>query len=502
MLRSRSSRNVGRRRPSAGARARSSRAASTGSCGRRVARCGSDSSVLRAEQPRLLGLEPDQAARRRGRGWPSVSARRVDLPSRTTAPAAGVRPAAAPGCGSTGRRGRPGRGRGGTSESSAPADEQDEQQRRDEQAEHRVEEPEEVELAACSGVAAASTFCIADQQRAVEVAPLEQRQHVVLEDRLALRVGQERRAEPGPGVQLDLAVARVVLVEVEQDHEAVVEARAGRRPTGPSAPGRCCSASLGRLAARDELGVDDDLGAGARPRSRRSSPRPVAIGRRRGARRPCRRRPGRRPGAGTAGPAASGEADGDEARAATAERRRDARRAARRRRAHGAHDTRARGVRRRRRGAVGAGGGRGSGGRARPPARSARSWASGRCPATSSSTAASSASAMSMPASVPAAPAARIRARVASGIVMPGTSLWRNSAWRAETSGSTPEQQRDREPARPEAAPRLGEHRLDLRHVVQRLGHDQVRARRRACARGGPTRSRRRRRSGPARRRS
>ncbi len=36
------------------------------------------------------------------------------------------------------------------------------------------------------------------------------------------------------------------------------------------------------------------------------------------------------------------------------------------------------------------------------------------------------------------------------------------------------QQHRDREPARAEPPPCLGEHRLHLRHVVQRLGHDQV----------------------------
>ena len=37
-----------------------------------------------------------------------------------------------------------------------------------------------------------------------------------------------------------------------------------------------------------------------------------------------------------------------------------------------------------------------------------------------------------------AVPASFMRARTASGTVMPGTSLWRNSAWRDECSGSTP----------------------------------------------------------------
>ncbi len=60
---------------------------------------------------------------------------------------------------------------------------------------------------------------------------------------------------------------------------------------------------------------------------------------------------------------------------------------------------------------------------------------------------------------------------------MPGTSLWRNSAWRVETSGRTPSRTGTGKPPRAEAAAGLGQHRLDLRDVVERLGHHQVRAR-------------------------
>ncbi len=68
------------------------------------------------------------------------------------------------------------------------------------------------------------------------------RQHVVLEDRLAVLVGQVRRPVAGRRIQLDLAVALAV-VEVEQDREAVIEALAAdavlvderdRRPLRPA----------------------------------------------------------------------------------------------------------------------------------------------------------------------------------------------------------------------------------------------------------------------------
>ena len=68
------------------------------------------------------------------------------------------------------------------------------------------------------------------EQRAVEVAVPQERQHVVLEDRLALAVAQERRPITGPGVQLDLAVAGVAAIEVVEDDQPVVE------PLAPDAP--------------------------------------------------------------------------------------------------------------------------------------------------------------------------------------------------------------------------------------------------------------------------
>ena len=45
---------------------------------------------------------------------------------------------------------------------------------------------------------------------------------------------------------------------------------------------------------------------------------------------------------------------------------------------------------------------------------------------------------MRRPISAPCSPASRRTARVRSGIVMPGTSLWRNSACRVDCSGRTP----------------------------------------------------------------
>ena len=85
-------------------------------------------------------------------------------------------------------------------------------------------------VAACSGVAFASIFA-----RAVSSAPsrshcAEQRQHVVLEDLLALPVAQERRLIARPREQLDLAVARVAAMEVVEDDQPVVEALAADAP--------------------------------------------------------------------------------------------------------------------------------------------------------------------------------------------------------------------------------------------------------------------------------
>ena len=85
--------------------------------------------------------------------------------------------------------------------------------------------------AAFSGVAAASIRSSATRERPVEVGVPQVRHHVVVEDRLALAVGQERRLEAWSGVELHLAVLEG-RVDVEEDRQAVVEARAARRPTG------------------------------------------------------------------------------------------------------------------------------------------------------------------------------------------------------------------------------------------------------------------------------
>ena len=241
------------------ARARSSRDISTGSC--------VDACVVRIDSCVLFAMRPVCSASNsiRPRDARSrlavVSARRDDLPSRMTAPAAGVRPA--------GRRRDVDRRVvevDGVSPVAVPrdqraADEQHEQQRRDEQAEDRVELPEEGEGPGVLGRRGGIDLLHRHQQRAIEVAPLEQRQHVVLVDLLAIRVGQELVGEPGPGVQLHLAVARVVRVEVEQDHEAVVEAL----PADAPLVHQRLRVVLGRrrvLAARRQLRVDGDLGTG------------------------------------------------------------------------------------------------------------------------------------------------------------------------------------------------------------------------------------------------
>ena len=68
-----------------------------------------------------------------------------------------------------------------------------------------------------------------DRQRAVEVRIAQEREHVVLEDRLALAVGEEGRLEPGCRIELDLAVFEG-RVDVEEDGKAVVEPGATDAP--------------------------------------------------------------------------------------------------------------------------------------------------------------------------------------------------------------------------------------------------------------------------------
>ena len=115
------------------------------------------------------------------------------------------------------------------------------------------------------------------QQRVVEALVAQQRQHLVLEDPLALLVRQVERPEAGRRVELDLpAHAPAGLrVDVHEDRQAVVEALPAHAPLVDQRD----RVRLGRLGrrARLHLRVDDDLGAGALLDRGRSSPRPSAI---------------------------------------------------------------------------------------------------------------------------------------------------------------------------------------------------------------------------------
>ena len=62
-------------------------------------------------------------------------------------------------------------------------------------------------------------------KRAVRSQVAQVRQHLLLEDPLAVLVGQVGRAIPRRRVQLDLAVAQAV-IQVEQDREPIIEALA------------------------------------------------------------------------------------------------------------------------------------------------------------------------------------------------------------------------------------------------------------------------------------
>ena len=163
---------------------------------RRLRRADRELRALRDEAG-LLRLELDQAARG------EVEARRRERPARRLA----VADDRAGGGGQAGRRRRDVDRRVVEVDGVAPvavprdqraADEQHEQQRRDEQAERRVELPEEVQGPGVLGGRGGVDLLHRHQQRAVEVAALEQRQHVVLVDLLALGVRQELVANPGP----------------------------------------------------------------------------------------------------------------------------------------------------------------------------------------------------------------------------------------------------------------------------------------------------------------
>ena len=111
-------------------------------------------------------------------------------------------------------------------------------------------------------MAAASTFSSATPSAPSKSAFLEVRDHVVIEDRLAFGVGQERRLETGRGVELHLAMLER-WVDVEEDREPVVEAAPADAPLVDER----ASARLGLLGGHaevGELGVDDDLRRGPR----------------------------------------------------------------------------------------------------------------------------------------------------------------------------------------------------------------------------------------------
>ena len=104
------------------------------------------------------------------------------------------------------------------------------------------------------------------QQGAVLVARAQVRQHLVVEDLLALGVGQVRGLVSGSCVETDATVAAdaglaLLPCRVPHDCQAVVEARASDAPLVDQGDRVCIGRFLGRAGL--VLGVDDDLGAGA-----------------------------------------------------------------------------------------------------------------------------------------------------------------------------------------------------------------------------------------------
>ncbi len=99
-----------------------------------------------------------------------------------------------------------------------------------------------------------------DEDRRVEVPGLERRHHLIVEDVLELGLTQRKTGSP---VELDLTVLEAG-VEVEQDHEAVVDAG----PPDTPLVHQGCGVGLGLLGrdvvAAEGLGVDHDLGLGLR----------------------------------------------------------------------------------------------------------------------------------------------------------------------------------------------------------------------------------------------
>ena len=84
----------------------------------------------------------------------------------------------------------------------------------------------------------------------------------LLEDGLALVVGEIRGREAGTRVELHLAVAAVV-AQVEEDGQAVVEAGPPDAPLVDERDGVLLGARRVVGGLRLHLRVDDDLGAGA-----------------------------------------------------------------------------------------------------------------------------------------------------------------------------------------------------------------------------------------------
>ena len=158
-----------------------------------------------------------------------------------------------------------------------PADERERHERRDEQPQHRVELPGELERPGVRRRRVGVDLGEGREQRAVQVAPSSSGSMSF--SKIAWRSSLDRKVAlvPGARVQLDLAVAGVRPVEVEQDDEPVVERPCARRPTGPSARSRRCSACAVGDAVGDELRVDDDLAPVRGLDRRRSSPATCAL---------------------------------------------------------------------------------------------------------------------------------------------------------------------------------------------------------------------------------
>ena len=100
-----------------------------------------------------------------------------------------------------------------------------------------------------------------DERRPVQVALLQERQHVVLVDGLALAVREEgRHGSPGLHTAAPGRAPRVV-EQIEEDHQAVVEALASDAPLVHERDRVLLG--LAGVDARLDLRVDDDLGARA-----------------------------------------------------------------------------------------------------------------------------------------------------------------------------------------------------------------------------------------------